>query len=1532
MADVVDIVEDLRQGEVRGLVQGGEFVEDGEFDPFQNTSRVFDVSRQAAPVDLRKENAGHLKRALDVAGGLSCHVLSYDPEFEGVGRMAVALGDIETATDVAVLVPGMGSAPSEFASFVGQARNVYEECRRADRKAEVAVIAWQGYRAPRSWNQWKGDVFDTELAEKGSRLLLTDLDYWRDLWEHSTARENAARENTALRIPPLITLVAHSYATVLADFALGRPTQPGGISDAVKGAFIGVSRETVRQTGARFPGSAVVKKLMQGGTWLEATEEGVRKTVPLAGIATDPSGLSAAGFAYSSAKAIFESAAERAHDASRREPLGGGRVDQLILLGSPGMRSRAKDLNAGLIYTLGTLDDMVSQSEFFGTAPIHKNFAAGTSGKVFRLESTYTRDRALDILENLKRAHTSYYDPGSESLTNIARAITGNTKELTLQRKQSSRLAGRKGVTGRLFTNPPTKTPLPTHKKRNRRSAHGDSEKLIAKRTGISYPGFPKLTGDSGSPRVALERTNKGMGKFSEAHGVGFFSPWQMRIETNGEAVEITRFPGVPLPEGFNTRRILVVEIYKWDDYTIDCRCKYIISQSEDTWTLTLGRKATLVVVALMPGIWGEGEYGGPIQVTRDPLFVKVVRELYDFFPTTATDFSELYTRISSQSRGEFPIDRSAVAMKQTIDAVRKHIQHTGRDKLKKSFADNSQRQVQGAVDRIIAEPANRPPMELNACYRWTSGERGNLVIFRGKVVPGVVAVNAGDNVNPSKYKLLVSAETGEYRLWKTDDSASMYEDFIRKHLSRSDNEATKSADFEPSLPSRVHGTLIEEPSRPRLAFREPDGDIFGELWKTTTDRLSTEQTYTDDDYRNALSAGQILRTFGDAYSDAGQRFNSGEVYLVDIGASGMKVETKFGSGNVFALNDPASSFIHLPQACDFKKTPIGGRVKCPPPLSTSGDRLPILALFGGQELISVIPMDNKWHSITFDTKSLIEARQSIFGRIVTSRSEGSILPPGIQGEKLAPYPADIKSDADTKSDEYDPIAIMGERFRELAQGPNPVVDASFDWRGLARSTDPALAAFSSLLIPENAVPAAEVMLKKTIETAEKTPLTDAAAQVMAASRKYVSATGWMSLFHRHVRPDKYVGRIPPATEIMADLENLKPVPWVVSYEKQWENAKRAFSTAQVEFDDAVKKLNDELKKIPKSARPGVRTDDISVPTKSPSKAFNSAFLVLFAANLGMSVFGGGVEEGGPLAQAVAAGSSMAVAMPVLEHSLTVMGKMRMAEKVASFAPSVSFLANLLSLSKNIQAEVIDEWAIAFDLMGISADVLALLALKFTALAPLATWLGVLLAIPGIVYMLYHWGRKVPLPEDFVRDLGGALAAALEERRVDLHQVLRGMGVADHDIAVMWNSTERSRIAKALTDNFNKQVTLPPVTSGLSLVSRKAIQDQVEKNFPGGWTAGLADVALAKRLAVPDSVLLKLYGELTKYCVKKIQNAAPGALDRLSFSFAEWLATLEGREWAAEYQSPTPPPVGDTTSDWGRRRYGIPNIRGRKGR
>ncbi|MEV6954684.1 alpha/beta hydrolase [Streptomyces sp. NPDC051183] len=1315
----------------------------GESDPFQSMSRIATTTSKPALKDLRRANAYHLVKGLAAGSGLPCHVLSYDPEFEGVGRMAVALGDIETATHVCVLVPGMGSDPSNFDELVRRTRTVYDECGRVGPAAKVAVIAWQGYKAPRDIRAGKGEVGNDQPAKDGSRLLNIDLAHWRALWKNSTARKSAG-----LRAQPEITVNGFSYGSVVAGYALMRRTEHGGITDGAKGALTGTTREALRQFVSLFPPTAVAKKRMQGGTWTQAVTEGAKKTLPIAELAADPSLLSAAAYAYAPAKATVMRSVNQARAAYKSEPLGGGEADYLVLFGSPGTGRRAQHLNipATRIFAAAHKHDTISQLNYFSIDPTHSKYDNFT-GRVTRLKSEYIPDPTLSWKEKRERAHTSYYDaatetqPARESLTNLARIVTGNRHKVTTKNKRSGFIVeGHKSLFARPFTNPPTNSPLPvkatakkttkaggaTVLKRNRRSLRGESAMLPAQETGMCYPGFPKLTGDSDFSRMMLE--GRGKGKFSVANGIGFFTSEFMDILTDGDEVHLkSRLD--PL-DGVNKRRVLVSEHH--DDGSVDFHFEDIDQWADPTKILTHG-KPNFIIVALISDTWH-----GPMNdldmgsMSYDWLFAEVTDELWNSFPAAATDFDDL-NKIMRRNETEFTIGRSAAATKQTIDAVRKHTQR------------------------------------------------------------------------------------------------------------------------------------------------------------------STEQTYSDENYANALAEGRSLKVFGSARSKTGQHFNSGEVYLVDAGTSGMKIETKTGSGKAFALNDPACSFLHLPPASDFKKTPIGGRVKCPPPLSTSGDRLPILALFGDHRLIGIIPMDNKWHSITFDTKSLIEAGQSIFGAIVTSRSEASALPPGIRGEKLLPYSADIRSD------ENDQIAVTEKWFTELEHGPNPMVDASFDWRGLARSTDPTLAVLKDLGIPDESVPVAKVMLK-TIETAEKTPLTDAAAKAMAASREYVGSINRVRPFHRHVHPTKYAdGRIPLDTEVIEDLKTLNPDAWTVSYRKEWAKAKLAVSNAQQDFDKAVVLLNSELKTSANRAGAGVRTDDISVPTKSPSRAFNSAFMVLLAANLGISIFGGGIAEGDTLHHAVAAGSSIAVAMPLIENSLTALGKTAAAGKVAKAAPVVSLVANVLSLSNNLRADVIDGWAVSFDLMGISADVLALLALKFAALSPLATGLGMALAIPSIAYMLYHWGNKLPHPDDFAQALGSKLVAgvttSLEDHRVNLHQVLKGTGCSDRDIAGLWNSTERSRTSKALIENFNKQVTSSPVTSGLSLANQSDIQDQIEAVVPNrsGYPASV-------RFRVPERVLLKLYDELTKYCINKMQNTSPDALNRLSFSFRGWLATHEGQRWVAEYR------------------------------
>ncbi|MFJ8313909.1 MULTISPECIES: alpha/beta hydrolase [unclassified Streptomyces] len=456
---------------IADALQGGE-------PEFQDMSRIAGTARKTAPQDLRRANACHLNKALSAGSGLPCHVLSYEPDFEGVGRMAVALGDIETAAHVAVLVPGMGSDPSNFDRLVRRARTVHDECRSVAPGAKVAIIAWQGYKAPRDIFKGKGDASDDKYAKDGSRLLNIDLAHWRALWKNSTARKSAG-----LPQQPQITVNGFSYGSVVAGYALMRRTQPGGVTDTVKGAYAGLNREVVRQVLSLFPLTAGAKKGMQGGTWTEAVTEGAMKALPIAELATDPTLVSAAAYVYRPVKATVMRSVNQARAAYKSEPLGGGEADYLVLFGSPGTGRRAQHLNipATRIFAAAHKLDPVSKSNFFSIDPTHYRY--DPTGKVTRLKTEYTPDPALNWEKNRERAHTSYYDPATEtqpareSLTNLARIVTGNRHKVTPYKKRAGLiLEGHKSLLARPFTNPPTNTPLPRPAKQTGEEKRGTEQ------------------------------------------------------------------------------------------------------------------------------------------------------------------------------------------------------------------------------------------------------------------------------------------------------------------------------------------------------------------------------------------------------------------------------------------------------------------------------------------------------------------------------------------------------------------------------------------------------------------------------------------------------------------------------------------------------------------------------------------------------------------------------------------------------------------------------------------------------------------------------------------------------------------------------------------------------------------------------------------------------------------------------------------------------------------------------------------------
>lgn len=139
----------------------------------------------------------------------------------GDGQAVEVLGDLAAARRIAVLVPGSDTTVDTFdylgsrrASLGGGARAVHDEMRRVAR-GPVAVVAWYGYRAPRTMSR---DVLSSARATEGGGRL-------RRLLEELRSVNPAAR----------VTLLCHSYGSVVCGSALG------GTGRAVPSSLDGVA-------------------------------------------------------------------------------------------------------------------------------------------------------------------------------------------------------------------------------------------------------------------------------------------------------------------------------------------------------------------------------------------------------------------------------------------------------------------------------------------------------------------------------------------------------------------------------------------------------------------------------------------------------------------------------------------------------------------------------------------------------------------------------------------------------------------------------------------------------------------------------------------------------------------------------------------------------------------------------------------------------------------------------------------------------------------------------------------------------------------------------------------------------------------------------------------------------------------------------------------------------------------------------------------------------------------------------------------
>jgi hypothetical protein len=125
----------------------------------------------------------------------------------GSGRAAIAIGDLDAAADVTVVVPGMFfTVTGQMTDFTNTANDLYSEQATLAGVAApgsgsgVAVVAWMGYRTPDLSN-----ILSLDLAKTGAGRLERTVDGVRQVRDGEQ---------------PRINIVAHSYGSTTALMAL----------------------------------------------------------------------------------------------------------------------------------------------------------------------------------------------------------------------------------------------------------------------------------------------------------------------------------------------------------------------------------------------------------------------------------------------------------------------------------------------------------------------------------------------------------------------------------------------------------------------------------------------------------------------------------------------------------------------------------------------------------------------------------------------------------------------------------------------------------------------------------------------------------------------------------------------------------------------------------------------------------------------------------------------------------------------------------------------------------------------------------------------------------------------------------------------------------------------------------------------------------------------------------------------------------------------------------------------------------------
>ncbi len=140
---------------------------------------------------------------------IETQIFIYDPTaFGGDGRIAISAGDLDTADNIAVVTPGLGTDAGSIGTQGDRAATIYEATRSLDGTQTNATLAWIGYDAPDNHpfggGGWDGAGVVTEgAATEGGGLLADTLDGLA-----------ASRDDD-----PHTTLIGHSYGSTTAGHA-----------------------------------------------------------------------------------------------------------------------------------------------------------------------------------------------------------------------------------------------------------------------------------------------------------------------------------------------------------------------------------------------------------------------------------------------------------------------------------------------------------------------------------------------------------------------------------------------------------------------------------------------------------------------------------------------------------------------------------------------------------------------------------------------------------------------------------------------------------------------------------------------------------------------------------------------------------------------------------------------------------------------------------------------------------------------------------------------------------------------------------------------------------------------------------------------------------------------------------------------------------------------------------------------------------------------------------------------------------------